>query len=692
LRKFASISLATVKEVTVEYKEANWFQDLAVDAVTEITVAGVPIEDDSGHTVSVKFMALPSGYIWPTFVDCKQIIAIGKSVILLKTRIDYPELPHAGDTPVPGLEDQYQRLLQSDSAANYDDGRLDVMNEFHPDRVPAITTQTLLNHRQVVFAGHPGVGKSIEVNLILLNLLGEMSRRSRLSTEKQFQVYLRITRRLFQFTMLNQHVVCDEIPLGDSADSSLVQVARYFSRLSPSRKTNMVEDKILLLEMDEDERNPGITNIPMLVTLSSEDVDKVIPTIIKAGTSSIVIRPPHSPEALTTLAIALFQLNGPEVLDNLGLTRRPGSSNYSSAFSVGDPNIRDAVVSCVRERIRVIGPLARKVLARECSYLRWRQALVNPSSTYLRDLEDVSVQRLPENGTAKYLVAPYSISCVRFLSEVCKELVRKDMQTAYEANCSKYGLHSQNAEKIILDCFVMRNEMPESNFWDGRYWEFYHNPSTTHRNHILAVEDLVSDTIRDEVVGAATGHKRKVFFNHSWSPVLASDLDEEAVYVSTLGTMPVGEYMTYDRKANRITLYQTSTVDSRRHPFLFNSLVRYSQNGKVDVRILYFLGWHESFVRANRIVDASNEKGAARDMSDDEVCERLYGPSGKGRFSAFIVRCGIYDNSKVPTSLKSTVSATIKLEELESIFANLSKKERKDTRKVCGVSGTALTN
>jgi hypothetical protein len=37
-------------------------------------------------------------------------------------------------------------------------------------------------------------------------------------------------------------------------------------------------------------------------------------------------------------------------------------------------------------------------------------------------------------------------------------------------------------------------------------------------------------------------------------------------------------------------------------------------------------------------------------LTDDEVCRYLYG-NGAGRYSAFIVRCGIYDSTKLPAVL-----------------------------------------
>jgi hypothetical protein len=197
------------------------------------------------------------------------------------------------------------------------------------------------------------------------------------------------------------------------------------------------------------------------------------------------------------------------------------------------------------------------------------------------------------------------------------------------------------AETVILEYFVMKDGSEVTPFLDYHQWEFFRNPEL--EEDVVKTDDI-DEITKQQIIASCIGHKRKIYFTQSCSPLSASDLDSEAVYVSTMATMPVGEYFTYDADTNLLTLFQTSTLDPQRHPFSIKSLRRYSQEGRASIRIMYFVPWHRKSTKGVHILndDVTTRKGFL--MSDEEVCEALYGPNSAGRYSAIIIRCGIYSN------------------------------------------------
>jgi hypothetical protein len=227
------------------------------------------------------------------------------------------------------------------------------------------------------------------------------------------------------------------------------------------------------------------------------------------------------------------------------------------------------------------------------------------------------------------------------LSAHCSEVVRKGAVTEYEEALSRKGLDWQMAETVILEHFVMKDGSEVTPCLDYQQWEFFRNPEL---EEDVAEADAIDEITKQQIIASCIGHKRKVYFTQWCSPLSATDLDSEAVYVSTVATMPVGEYFTYDADTNLLTLFQTSTVDPQRHPFSIKSLRRYSQEGRASIRIMYFVPWHRKSTKGVHILndDVATRKGFP--MSDEEVCEALYGPNSAGRYSAIIIRCGIYSN------------------------------------------------
>jgi hypothetical protein len=663
LTGFAALCLKPIQTKEVMYmperrEKPNWFEGLSEYHITIVTVNEIPVEDDSGRTLSVRFMVLPSPYKWPTFLFNKnQRGSCGQSIILLKESCEYPKFGEQSARYDVSVNDE---LSYPEAFKEQSDVVLDNQSIYPGSNVPRFAAQRLLLGNRVVLSGHPGVGKSVEINVVLFYLLRELVREHTALK----QVFFRIARKLYIFYVAEGKICCDIV---DVVGNNLISLAQYMRSISP---VAMVHHAVLVLEMDEAETDPGITKVPLIIALSSRDLRKALKTISKSGDwADVVIRPPHAPEALIALAVALYQVEGEQFMGQLGLSgaaalqqtsRKPASSAspsspMPSSSSKSSPPLSslpyppDRFVACdmitqqvrslVRERISAVGPLARQVLNSVTEYNRWKTAIDNCGRGFMAELNKLGVFRLP--ASAQFFVAAYTYQALRFLSAHCSEVVRKGAVTEYEEALSRKGLDWQMAETVILEHFVMKDGSEVTPCLDYQQWEFFRNPEL---EEDVAEADAIDEITKQQIIASCIGHKRKVYFTQWCSPLSATDLDSEAVYVSTVATMPVGEYFTYDADTNLLTLFQTSTVDPQRHPFSIKSLRRYSQEGRASIRIMYFVPWHRKSTKGVHILndDVATRKGFP--MSDEEVCEALYGPNSAGRYSAIIIRCGIYSN------------------------------------------------
>jgi hypothetical protein len=660
-----------MKKRVVHYNDANWFAGLLSDHITALTVHDVPAEDTSGNWVPVQFLVLPEYCQWPSFLDMKQEKACGRRVVLEKKCIRYPAITcqmqsDADIATVPPDDGTIQEEHEYAAGRDYDECseddclELDDLGLYPANDVPRFAARRLLQKNPVIFVGHSGVGKSVEVNIVLYHLLHELAGRNESpfwegTGGKLKKVFLRIELCLFRFAVSDENVICcEEIP---DCGKDLRLLDLYFKRYPrPQRDKAVADDAILILEIHPGEQAPHITRVPVLIAVSSRDVEKELTSMIRKDDEGcdLVVRPPHSHEELIALSLALYQTDGSDYLERIGLqvSQDSGSSSCysasSSSLSSSEIERRHKLCELIRGRIQVIGPLAREVLNSERIYKRWMKSSqqVNTADKFLETLNETDALKLPSK--AMYLVAPYSINSIRFLSEACSKLVSKVVQTQHIEVLARHRLDWQIAEAVVLNCFVMKiNGTPAPFHWDCTQWEFYKNPE---HNHYLGAKDLVSGPIKDDIIASSTGHTRKVYFGRSHLPLACEHLVADTVYLlSTMATMPVGRYLTYAKETNCLTLYQTSTIDPAKHLFTLRSLQRYSQNGKVNIRILYFVSWHTEKVTGVRIIPSAKE--TVKTLSDDEVCRQIYGPEGAGRYSAYIVRCGIYDSSKVPTIL-----------------------------------------
>jgi hypothetical protein len=668
LELFAEIVSRKPELKTVSYESLEWFEGLSDKCLTEVTVVGVPVEDDSGNTVSLKFLALPSGVGWPCFMQCKKGASLARSVILVKNDVEYPDL--AG---VPGPASSTVRHSDSTDANLHfvDDGRLESTNAYPADAVPATASKRLLMQNSVAFVGHSGVGKSVEMSIVLLHLLRRLVGVADGSDKasKLRYIFLRIDFVLYRFHIENSVILCD-VP-SFFVGRTMHELTIFLDCL-PRQGDRMVDDAVLLLELNN-EVEPALSFVPTLMALSSEGASSLLEP--KRSEYDVVVRPPHSPEALIALATASYLLNPDAFAKAVGL-KLPASQSSSSATTEG----RDAVRSLTRSRIQRVGPLARVVLS-DNAFSIWNMA-VNSSAAeaVLKDLQHISVLNIPRRSG--YLVAPYTRTSVRFLSPVCRDLVR-DAATVQDMKLlSRTGLESEMVAGVVLKYLVMNcgDAVPE--FRNYKEWVFYHNPSQALQ---LGDDQRVDETHKRELIASSVGHTRKVIVSESILPVDANKLRGDTVYLVATAASSAGAFMTFDGVAKRITLYLMHAVDPCSRPMTIDKLLRYSQEGSIDLQVIYFVPSESGTARGVKVVEFLIKEGVGMKstISDDEVRQRLYGTDAPpSRYRCFIVSCGVHDSQTAPSILLAPQNSPVSLLDFVQMV-HQARGERLINKKVC---------
>ena len=302
---------------TVQYNQPeNWFDNLSGDHVTKLVVEGVH-HTEGALKDAVELLVLPTQdhsalhLAWP---EHKQDIALGRHILITKGK-PMITVPAGGE----------RNSLTCENV-------IDV----------------LLDGRNVALLGQEGIGKSTELNVILLQLFQNL-----VAPNTPLQdVFQRTNQILYHYRSVDGKIFCTEVPGGGVDLKSLK--AHFQNYKDPELvlgEAVPLNDVVLVLEMAEQERDPTFTHIPTVVAVTDEELLK---TFHKAGTLCFAARPPHTEAELMVLATALFHsTDRAKLCENLGLSE--------------DSSLLD-VRGQVEKRIQKVGPFVRKVLGTRSVY------------------------------------------------------------------------------------------------------------------------------------------------------------------------------------------------------------------------------------------------------------------------------------------------------------------------------------
>lgn len=220
---------------------------LSTDNITNLTVSEVPLlvsTVSNPATCSVTALVLPSSRSSPTFRNSKQEAAQGQNIVIVK---------HA---PLVVHGDQDYNTCFAD---------------------------ILLGGRKAALVGHPGVGKSTELNIILVDLFRA------LADFKIEYVFHRVRRVLYCYqcseTEGDKAITCDAI---DGVGDSLETLREHFCACGFEDMPRNNPSAVLVLELEEQEKDPVIT-MPTVLALSSRGVMTQLKTWVKTGNVKMFI-------------------------------------------------------------------------------------------------------------------------------------------------------------------------------------------------------------------------------------------------------------------------------------------------------------------------------------------------------------------------------------------------------------------
>lgn len=579
---------------TVLYSQPeSWFDCLDQSHVTKLTIERVPLAEGAIND-TVGLLVLPndhnaeSALDWPSFNEEKQLEALGRNIILTK-----------GEPMV---------TLPSSSGGN-------------PGACENVI-KVLLRGHNVALVGHPGIGKSTELNALLLPLFQSLvDEKSPLK-----DVFQRSEDVLYRYRSVGGKIVCTEVAgAGESLADLLAFFRHYKNRAKVAARRIPRNDVVLVLEMSETETDPRFVHIPTVVALSARDVKTSLKTFLKTGQLYFTARPPHTEAELMVLATALFHSGNPNDRDELCC---------NMALPVGSSLAE--VLGVVKKRIDIIGPLAREVLGTDAAYSLWVNAMETTENIgeFLDLRKSVNIFDLPQ--TAKYYVAPLPNSQNMILGRRSMELILEHARKANMATIRRMGLEWQLAEAVFLHYYLLGKANPHGGehvppTWNFRNWEFFKNPGPGQRlkaEHGLSREE--ADALRSE----HTKQTQTGYFTTSVLSKSVCDLDPAFVYVSTTHSMPVGEAATVSADRAQLNLFQSSTVDPSAHPFSIRSLRRWVNGVKPErINVFFFTNWADTTTKGVTVTDC---------VDDDAVSVALFGQ--KGLYNSYIIRCGIYQN------------------------------------------------
>ena len=475
------------------------------------------------------------------------------------------------------------------------------------------TLNNLLNQRSQVWMGHNGIGKTIEVNYIMMKLLRNLGEEG-----WPKQVAHRIGREIYLYELVDGRVSCSAVEGGGRT----LQDVEDFCLYNQKKKKYLV----FVFELGETEKDPQLS-LTSFIALSSREADHVLKTFCKSQVVKKLVRSPHSVEEALLVTEIMYTVDKEATLLNAGVSATASLAEFQAVMA---------------ERIEAIGSVMRDILNVgrfenfECHVL----ALSNAKKFLHGGLNDLDLEHIPKE--AKYYVAPYTLPDnvklgeFRFLCNKAALAVRANVSEDAEIAAMRlHGFDYQLTEALLLHV-LMSDSSPV--LVEG--WERYEDPgfnTTLNRSHLLQNSPFRMPTA-----------KRVVRFGTQTLIKDASTMHDGEIYRSTVINCPVScEFFLYENNngKRRITFYQTTTVPLSQHAFKVTTLEKWFEalglyekhNSDVEVVIEAVVDWSQSTTKGMKFL------GEQQEPMDIAGLRTLF----PGRaISTTIVRAPLYPNAK----------------------------------------------
>jgi len=412
------------------------------------------------------------------------------------------------------------------------------------------TLEKLKAGESVVWVGFPGIGKSSDINYILMKLLSHIGQ-----VDWPSIVAFRFDGNIAEF----QH---------ESSSSSVIRITWYNGKDKDDilRYTMSVRTPkgraVLVLDLDDIDIKPD-SDIPVLIAMSSRGIQGVLKSLQCRQLTEFLVSPPSVGELLL-MTEAELQYNEED--------------SYFKNLSLSDAQ------TVVMNRVAAVGPVPRFVLNAEKKYSN-RKRLLGDSGflpTLSDDLTRLTYDNVP--GVLKLYIAPFlkdgitdpeirevpslgkdpRIYEFRFLSDDIALIIAKHITRPEEIrimHCLK--LNYQLAEVIIKIGMLKRHFMHPSDpdeYWNRKNWEWHSDPGystlLSHQTKLFPAN-----------IPSLPLYAKEITFSGVFLNMSAISLASDVLYRSLSHNMAVGEFLSVDHTTKTVYVYQVTLSDIKNHPF-----------------------------------------------------------------------------------------------------------------------------
>jgi hypothetical protein len=575
--------------------------------VTELRSGNLPRTNNAVQTTicsggeseaHVEALLLPRDLILPTFTDARQCI-YGAPNLLCTRSSTVLDRQHRSDT--------VKRLCGDYNAA-------------------------------VAWVGHSGIGKTAEVNAVMIELLQNMGKPG-WPTKIAHRVDYSIN--VYELDEISGQVKCSS-----ESGSSLHEVRAF------CRERAQEQGWVMILELFESENNPQTHLMPVLIAISSRQGRERLRTLDNSCRLHWFIRGPHLPDELL-IAARLTYLTDPKTTVRMADL---------------DPNTtEEQFVSEIAARVKEIGPIMRDVLNGNI-YRRFYK--IRSACRYECDLRGLRYYDLP--GNAKYFVAQHPVGTTEWLRgdhkfKLLSDSAANDLGYSVRSVDSLQTLQMTGLAQQIVEARLLEAMRDPS--YDYSEWRRFRDPgcnaALTSRQRLpfhipWCTQEVCSDT-------AYTSKDVRTMVNGcAYRAVVASD-GLGSFYCYTAADNSPGPQVkvnrpnrkTYSDNSDRdrwITVFQSADYEPQwlpRNPVNMTAVRGFFEahklcddsNRDVKVNLVAVVSSHQPLRTIKGMTFVNDSR---REMTIAEVWEHY--PEYAGRLHTEFIRAPIYPNLAKPVS------------------------------------------
>ena len=454
------------------------------------------------------------------------------------------------------------------------------------------TIKLLNKGRQVVSTGLSGIGKSTEINGLLIEFLKNMG-----TNGWPKEIWYRFDFNMIKFSLNN--------------GNPHVFIISNVTLKSLLRLTLCIKDTVLLLELNENEINP-LSYIPTYIPLSNRKVYDVTKQIFKANGSYMVVDPPFC-EDLLYIAMCTAKFD-------VGLKVFEGKSD-------------EDIKKMIEYRFKVVGPRLRDLFFEQNAYEAVVHHLKNNASKVFNCLKDVSVHQIPKDGS-KYIGAflkpglsgnsyvpslstinmemPCDFYEMKFLSEYICNLIAKVANEDGRSELINNNFDYQVAESIMIYALMDPSKrFFTENCWEIINWKWYENPSGN---------DMVGNKSLKEIPSLKPCIYEAVY-DSTYLKTTVRNLNADTLYRSALHNGALVDAFTVSHDDQRVYAFQSSSKTPRDRIIKYSTMFDFMNNlemFKNGYKLHYIYCYDNSSNNSPGIVFTSYEEDLKEKYKEEE--------------------------------------------------------------------------